>query len=494
MAKHSTTRRLAKWLLPLSLGGCVIHHVLPYNPQTAPAPETADAASASTNCFEASTTVEKLACADPGLAAANRGLTETFQAQIRSADMFGRDVLLAAQRAWFLGLPAACQIPADGAPPANAAACLIEKYHAQAASLTTYRQPARQIPAAHALAQYVKFRPAAGGAGLNTAFCTDLARDINAALSRTGSADPGAIPGGTEIAGSHGPASAGQYSVDLRFANAFGSFAQRARSVSIGNEAVLDSLSLGRLLQTSAENNGARFSAYASQTGDYGAADVVSRNGQTLALLADTWGFNTPAAPGEFAHAGVWDLAPRPAQPLCLFETFQMAAEPGEFDQLAAFAPFRDLLSQIRDSVQPALGVGFLRDQGQLRAETNWTLLHMPLLATEQARSANWTNWLRIRHDAVLDALFAWSTAAANKPVFDKLFALLRPAAQDLARAYQQTQALTGAEAREAAGVAVMELLYGATVNIAPDLGTDLRAPESALGQKPRYPILASPS
>jgi hypothetical protein len=492
--QQSPARKLANLLLPLSLGGCVIHHVLPYNPETAPAPETADAATASTNCFEASTTIDKLACSSPDLTAANRALTETFQSQLRTADLFGRDTLLAAQRSWFLGLPAACRIPSEGAPPPAATTCLVEKFHAQATALGTWHQPTPQIPGAHAIAQYVKFHPAAGTANLNPSFCTELARDINAALSRTGTADPAAIEGTTEIAGTHGPATAGQVSVDLRLANSFGSFAQRARAISIGGTSALDNLSLGRLLQSSAENNGARFSAYASQTGDYGAADVFTRNNQTLALLADTWGFNTPAAPGEFAHAGLWDLGPRPPQPLCLFETFQMAAEPGEFDQLAAFAPFRDLLNQIRDSAQPPLGVGFLRDQGQLRAETNWTLLHMPLLVSEQARAANWTNWLRLRHDGVLDALFAWSTDPAHKPLFDKLFALLRPAAQDLARAYQQTQALTGAEAKEAAGVAVMELLYGATVNIAPDLGADLNAPVSAFGQKPRYPILASPS
>jgi hypothetical protein len=61
-------------------------------------------------------------------------------------------------------------------------------------------------------------------------------------------------------------------------------------------------------------------------------------------------------------------------------------------------------------------------------------------------------------------------------------------------RTYQQTQALTGTEAKEAAGVAIMELLYGATINIAPSIGADLAAPVSAAGQKPRYPILAAPS
>jgi hypothetical protein len=172
-----------------------------------------------------------------------------------------------------------------------------------------------------------------------------------------------------------------------------------------------------------------------------------------------------------------------------------MPPSTGAFDALPSFTPWRDKLIEIRDSVQPPLGVAALRDQGQLRAETNWLVLNMPLVVTQQARTGGWTNWLRLRHDAVLDALFAWSTSdPAHKPDFDRIFALLRPAAQDLVRTYQQTQALTGTEAKEAAGVAIMELLYGATINIAPSIGADLAAPVSAAGQKPRYPILAAPS
>ena len=172
-----------------------------------------------------------------------------------------------------------------------------------------------------------------------------------------------------------------------------------------------------------------------------------------------------------------------------------MPAENGTFDTLSSFTPWRDLLLQVRDSVQPALGVSTLRDQGQLRAETNWLLLNMPLVVIGQARAGDWTNWLRHRHDDALDALFTWSSSdPAHKLVFDKMFALLRPAAADLVRAYQQSQALSGPEAKEAAGLAVMELIYGSTVNLAPGLGADLHAPASAEGLKPRYPILAAPS
>lgn len=482
------------------LAACTIHHVVPYSPMTAPAPETADAAASSTNCFEASTAAEHLACADPDLAGLNRQLARTLQAGLRDGGMFGRDVLLAAQRAWLLALPSACRLPDDpqaAAPPA-AISCLADQMRAQTAALARWHAPPLGAPGAYAIAQYVTFRPAA--VAMNTPFCAGLARDLNGALARTGGADPRAIQDATEIAGSHGPAAAQanfhQIRVALRDANVYGGFQQRAQAVVLdGGAPALDSLSLGRLLQATSENQGARFSAYASQTGDYGSADVFTYQGRVIGLLADAWGFDTPAAPGEFAHAGAWDLAAAPPAPLCLFETFKMPPATGAFDALASFTPWRDLLNQVRDSTQPPLGVAALRDQGQLRAETNWTLLNMPLMAAGEARAGGWSNWLRLRHDSVLDALFAWSAAAPeHKQVFDRIFALLRPAAQDLVRTYQQTQALTGPEAKDAAAVAIMEFMYGASVNIAPALGADLQAPGSAAGRAPRYPILASPS
>ena len=146
-------------------------------------------------------------------------------------------------------------------------------------------------------------------------------------------------------------------------------------------------VSLGQLLQSNAENNGARFSAYASQTGDYGAIDVFAQGGRVIALLEDAWGFDTPAAPGEFAHAGAWDVSGATPAPLCLFDTFKMPAEGGAFDQLPSFTPFRATLAKIAAAAQPPLGVSTLRDMGQLRAETQWMLLNMPLVVSQQARN-----------------------------------------------------------------------------------------------------------
>jgi uncharacterized protein YecT (DUF1311 family) len=484
----------------LALSGCVIHHMASYVPGATP-PETADAATASTNCFEASTPAEQLTCATPALAGANLALVQALQSRLRVAGVFSRDALLADQRAWLLTLTSACHLPqtAGAAAPPSAAACLAQQYRSQAASLAGWQKPPSQPGGRDGMAQYVHFRISPGAQSMNPQFCGGLARGLDAALASTGSADPAAITGAREIAGSHGAAtgSAGgrSFAVTLRPANAYGGFQQRAAGVAVNGAAALTSVSLGALLQSTAANQGARFSSYASQTDDYGAADVFTYDGRTVALLADTWGFNTPAAPGEFAHAGAWDLDATPPAPLCLFDTFQMPAENGTFDTLPAFAPWRDTLLQIRDSAQPSLGVGVMRDQSQLRAETNFLLLNLPLVVTGEARAGDWTPWLRHRHDDVLDALFAWSTSdPAHKPVFDKAFSLLRPAANDLVHAYQQTQALSGEEARQAAGLAIMELLYGATVNFAPGLGADLHAPASAAGTRPRYPILASPN
>ncbi len=480
------------------LSSCGIYHTRAYVPNSYTSLRTEDAATASTNCFESSTQVEKAACSVPALAQANRRLIETLQSDLRRADPFSRDALMAFQRAWVLGLPARCHVPEEAPPDAASVQCLAQGFAAQTASLAAWSAPSHADIGRDAISQYVRFIPSHAFA--NGAFCAALARQADESLSGRGTVDPAMFSGVREIAGSHGPATGEanghRYAVALQFANAYGGFDQRAREISIdGATPVLDAVALGQLLQSTAENNGARFSAYASQTGDYGAIDVFAQGGRIIALLEDAWGFDTPAAPGEFAHAGAWDISTGTATPLCLFDTFKMPAENGAFDHLPSFTPWRALLGQIRAGAEPPLGTATLRDQAQLRARTEWMLLNMPLVLSQQARAGGWTPWLRTRHDDVLDALFAWSTKnPANRAMFDQAFALLRPAAQDLANAYQQTQALSGQEAQEATGIAMMEFLYGATTSIAPALGGDLGAPGSAAGRKARYPILASPS
>ena len=475
----------------LTLSACALHHVTPYVPDAANAPQTEDAVHASTNCLEASTAAEMAICAAPSLAEPNRAMVQALQAGLRAATIFGRDALLASQRGWLLGLPAQCRLVDPGAPaPSDAAVCLQSALAARTAALRAWPTP--PPTQGGAIAQYVIVRTAAGaGAQPDPAFCAGFAGRANAALARTGTLDPAAM-GAQEVAGSHGPQAAPPVSVDLYDTNAYGLFQQRARGVTLGALPVISPVSLTQLLEAQkTANQGGRFSSFASQTGDYGSIDVFRDGPRLLALAADAWGSDTPASPGEAAHAGLWDIGgPQPA-PLCLFDTYTRPAEPGPFDALPSFGPWRDVLTQIRDAADPNLGTAFKRDQGQLAADTDFVLLHMPLLAIQQASAPGATLWLRHRHDAVLDALFAWSAEApANKALFDRVFALLRPAATELVRAYQTTQGLSGTEATQAGGIAVMELLYQATTTLDPALGGQ---PGTPPGTRPRYPILAAP-
>ncbi len=469
--------------LLLLLPSCAIHHVTPYVPDASNAPQTADAAEASANCAEASTPTETAICAAPGLIAANRAMIAALQARLRVATIFGRDALLASQRGWLLALPERC--PASGGAQA---ACLQSALAERRAALEAWPAP----PAAGgAIAQYVSLRaPPGAGAQPQPAFCATLARRAEDALRRTGALNPAAM-GYAELAGSHGPEAAGPVRVDLYDANVFGLFQRRARGVSLGGAPVITPVSLTQLVESrQAANQGGRFSSFASQTGDYASLDAFADGPRRYVLAADAWGSTAPAAQGEAAHAGVWAIDGAAAVPACLFDLYTRPAEPGAFDALPALAQWRATLGQLRDAAELPLGTAVRRDQGQLGADTDFVLLYMPLVAIEQARGAE-TLWLRQRHDAVLDALFAWSgQAAANKAVFDEVFAQLRPAAADLVRGYQTGAALDATEARQAAGLAVMELLYQASIGIAPGLGAQ---PAPSPGYRPRYPIIAAP-
>ena len=478
--------RPAALLLGLSVTACAIHHVTPYVPDYSNAPQTSGALDASASCLEASMAVETAICGLQGATAANRTATAAFQAALRGTNLFGRDALLASQRAWLLVLPERCGIPELPAKPSSeASACLVSALEERAHVLQSW--PAASTDGA--ISQYVSLHGSSGRQP-EDAFCSGFAERANAALRRTGALDPAAM-GFSEVAGTHGAAAAPPVSVDLYDANVFGLFQRRARSVTVGGAApVITPVSLTELVdRQNTANGGGRFSAFASQTGDYGSIDVFRDGGRLLALAADSWGSTTPAAPGEAAHAGVWDISGGTAAPVCLFDTYTRPAEPGPFEG-GSFSRWLDVLHQIRDSASLPLGTAFTRDQGQLTADTNFVVLHMPLLAVREG-SAGWTPWLRHRHDQVLDALFTWSAKeATNKALFDQVFALLRPAAADLVRVYQTAQGLDAREATQAGGITVMELLYEATITIDPGLGATLMVPT---GFGPRYPILASP-
>ena len=107
------------------------------------------------------------------LAPLNRALTEALQGDLRGANPFARDAVMAVQRDWLLGLPAACHLPDDASAPPGAAPvqCLSQQFRSQTAILAAWHAPQAQAIGNAAMAQYVQFRFSAGVQGLNGPVC-----------------------------------------------------------------------------------------------------------------------------------------------------------------------------------------------------------------------------------------------------------------------------------------------------------------------------------
>jgi hypothetical protein len=421
-----------------------------------------------------------------------------YQQHLGTADAFERDQLLAAQRAWLLGLPNNCGLTAATNPAA--VSCLATAYQSQITALTNWpeTETSPADPQAAAMAHYVHYKLLDAK---QPDLCAAIGGEAAGALSDDGSIDPARLYGAQEIAGSHGPASGanpqgGNILVNLYRANLYAGYQIRARSVSLSGAApLLGPSSVGDYVQT-LPNGGGRYVSSASQTGDYGAIDVFTLDGAVLALMTDTIGYNSPAPPGEAAVAALFTISQGAAAPACLFETYLMPPplSMGTFGTQPSLTPFLALIDSIEGAPADALAASDRQDTASLTAATRWTMLNMPLVTLAQVRGSNWTRWLRYRHDQVLDSLYTWSQKSQqNQAQFNQLFALLRPAAMDLDTLYVQQQGLTVSDAQQATALAMMELLYQSTINFAPGLGSGPADPATYKSYQPRYPIIANP-
>jgi uncharacterized protein len=462
-------------------------------------------------CEDGNTPVQNAVCANQQLATLDVQLASVYRAQLGAADFVERDQLLAAQRAWLLSLPNSCGVGAASATPASPAivTCLATAYQAQIATLTNWplAPAAPGDPQSAAIAHYLSYKllDDRQSSVLTTrlpTLCGDIAYAATGALSDDGAIDPTRLDQAQEIAGSHGPASGpnpqgGSVSVDMYRAGLYGGYQIRARSVSLSGAAdpALGPNSVGNYVQ-SLPNGGGRYVSFASQTGDYGDVDVFSLRGQVLALMTDTIGYNSPAPPGEAAVAALYTISQGSATPACLYETFLMPPplSMGIFGTQPSLTPFLALIDSIQGVPPDALAPSDRQDTSYLSTDTRWTMLNMPLVTLAQLKGENWTGWMRYRHDQVLDRLYAWSQESPeNQAQFNKLFALLRPAAQDLDTIYVQQQGLSASDAEQATALAMMELLYQSTINFAPGLGSGPADAAAYKHYQPRYPILASP-
>jgi len=460
-------------------------------------------------CEDGNTAVQNAVCQNPQLASLDVQMGALVRQLLGDNDVFERDQVLASQRAWLLGLGAACGLTAAPSNAENAGSiadagsisCLAGAYQSRIAALQSWTTPqlADADSQGAALAKYVTYKPLDAR---QPALCQAIGSQAAAALAGDGAIDPARLDGAQELAGSHGPASAtdpqgGSIFVDLYRAGLYGGYERRARGVTLSGATapIINPETLGDYVET-LPNGGGRFVNFASQTNDYGAIDVFTYQGQLLALVTDTVGYNSPAPPGEAAVAGVFTISQGAASPACLYETFLMPPPiaMGVFGTQPSLTPFLALIAKIEGAPPDNFAPSDRQDLTYFQGELDWTMFYMPLVITAQVQNANWTGWLRSRHDQVLDDLYAWSQKGQqNQTEFNQLFALLTPAATELDTVYVQQQGLTAAQAEQATAIAMMELLYQTTYYLDPGLGAGPIDPADYTNYRPRYPILANP-
>jgi hypothetical protein len=106
-------------------------------------------------------------------------------------------------------------------------------------------------------------------------------------------------------------------------------------------------------------------------------------------------------------------------------------------------------------------------DRVALRGEALWTQLNLPLIAIDDADRPGRAAVLRRQHDAMLEAIFAWSErSAAAKQRYRELMPLLAPAHAELVAMFTLGHSLNGSEAIAAADVVIMETIAHAAENL----------------------------
>ncbi len=460
--------------------------------------------------FACDTTVQEIICSNATLAKLDQEMTTAFRHKLRQSDSIGREQLMASQNRWLIGRAQACAVPTlrlDGATPSPILlSCLNRIYAEHVAVLRQWppaappAAPAAATPSAtaHPISAYVEFRSAQYA---DAPLCGMLAETINGVLRTQGDLDFARIPGITLIAGSHGEARAQGYSVDLQDAGPYAGYALRAHTLKDGSgRTLIDESSLGHWVRR-LPNHGGRANSAGSQTGDYASIDVfrsASVPKRTLALVAEPWGRDAPGAQGEWAFAGVYQVggssSATAVEPLCLYRTYMTPPLKNELAQLTAYNTLQKLLTDIHGPASSELVDRDSHDDYLYRMDQQWMLQNMSLLAVADAQRKGWSGWLRSRHDAVLDALFAWSERSLrHKLVWRQMLTLLPSASEELATTWQRTQRLSEDDSRQAAHLALMRLLAQQASDL-PGLAVNMpNAPTAALARyQPKYPILAT--
>ena len=447
---------------------------------------------ASFDCNGALPQVHRQICANDELARLDKELAARQHRLQQQLDPVGSLLLAANYREWLLARSELCHLADE--PDAQAQACLMALYRQRNRELNEWRMPPATGSGPHALASYAEYRLADNRA---PGLCEPLEQELNRDLRSNGLPSPARLSGTSLLAGSHASTAQArvdgrQVMVELYNPGLYAGYQIRARGMSIDGQPLLDDATLAHWIAEQ-PNYGGRAHAASSQTGDYGSIDVFQRAGRDLVLVNETWGFHSPAARGESAYAGLYQLTGTTLQPLCLYQTYLTPPRTNTLAGLAIYAQLQAELENIVGDPLPAMALHERRDSFQGWKEQQWTLLNLPLLGVDALSRYGHEGMVRQRHDRALEGLFDWSERNLNnKQAYRRVLPMLQPARQELQQLFIG-QGLDDAQAGVAADLLLHATLARAVESLAaPTQPVQLPTPP-AVNWQPRYAIAPAP-
>lgn len=450
---------------------------------------------ASFECGGALPEVHRQICASDELSRADRQLHDQHRARVQSSDVAGALLLEANHRQWLLGRSGHCGLGEESGTEirgdSQMIGCLQALYRQRSRELAAWPEAQPQAQSGrHAYSAYVDYRLADSR---DPALCSAMTAELNADLDRNGLPSAGRLPGATLLAGTYAPrksvnVNGSEVQIDVYNAGPYAGFEQRSRVLIINGQAVLGPRTMPQWIAQQ-PNYGGRAHASSSQTGDYGSIDVFTRNGRNLVMVNETWGFYSPAARGESAFSGLYELQGQGVQPLCLFQTYLTPPRTNTLAGMPAYAQLQTELDTLAGDPLPGYAQQERRNNFQTWKERQWTLLNLPLLGADALTRFGREAAVRQRNDAAMDDFFSWSERSlGNKALYRRVMPMLQPAHNELVQMFN-AQGLTATEARTAADLLFLESVARAMENMtAPSQAPDLPLAANASYQ-PRFAI-----
>lgn len=450
---------------------------------------------ASFECGGALPPVHRQICASDDLSLADRQLHEQHRARVQATDMAGALLLEANHRQWLLGRAGHCGLGQESGTEtqadSQAIGCLQSLYRQRSRELASWPEAQPQAQSKpHAYASYVDYRLADSR---DPALCSAMTADLNNDLARHGRPSAARLAGVTLLAGTHAPKTSAningsEIQVDVYNAGPYAGYENRSRVLIVNGQAILGHRTMPQWIAQQ-PNYGGRAHASSSQTGDYGSIDVFTRDGRTLVMVNETWGFYSPAARGESAFSGLYELQGQAVQPLCLFQTYLTPPRTNTLAGMPSYAQLQAELDKLAGDPLPGYAQHERRDNFQTWKERQWTLLNLPLLGADALSRFGRDGAVRQRNDAAMEAFFAWSERSlSNKAMYRRVMPMLQPAHNELVQMFA-AQGLSDSDARASADLLFHETFARATENLsAPEQAPGLPLPSGA-NYQPRFAI-----